>query len=52
MPNTHLRSLLSHARQFVQATGAIPYDHAVKMMEVGIDVQSIERNLRREFKYD
>lgn len=52
MPNTHLRNLLSQARQFVEQQGAIPYDHAVKMMEVGIDVQSIERNLRKEFKFD
>lgn len=52
MPNTHLRSLLARAREYVEKQGAIPYDHAVSMMEVGIDVNTIERNLRKEFKYD
>jgi hypothetical protein len=49
MPNTHLRSLLSQARLYVQQDGRIPYDHAVKMLSVGIDVDTIERNLRKEF---
>ena len=49
MQNMHLRSLLVRARQFVQHDGAIPYDHAVKMMSVGLDVQQIESNLRKEF---
>jgi hypothetical protein len=51
MPNTHLRSLLAQARQFVQQDGRIPYDHAVQMLSVGIDVERIERNLRKEFGY-
>lgn len=49
MPNSYLRTLLARARDFVQTQGAIPYDHAVKMMSVGIDVQTIESNLRKEF---
>jgi len=49
MPNTHLRSLLVRAREFVEKHGAIPYDHAVKMMSIGLDVQTIENNLRKEF---
>jgi hypothetical protein len=49
MPNTHLRSLLMRARSFVQTDGWIPYDHAVKMLSIGLDVETIENNLRREF---
>jgi len=52
MQNTHLRSLLAQARAYVERDGAIPYDHAVKMMSVGIDVQTIERNLRKEHGLD
>lgn len=49
MPNMHLRSLLVRAREFVEKQGAIPYDHVVKMMSIGLDVPTIERNLRKEF---
>lgn len=49
MPNTHLRSLLSTARRHVEQEGRIPYDHAVKMLSVGLDVETIEKNLRKEF---
>ena len=50
MPNTHLRSLLAKARLYVQQEGRIPYDHAVKLMSIGIiDVEALENNLRKEF---
>lgn len=49
MPNTHLRSLLSAARNFVQQDGRIPYDHVVRMLSIGLDVETIENNLRKEF---
>lgn len=49
MPNTHLRRLLAKARAYVQRDGRIPYDHVVSMMEVGLDVEQIEKNLRKEF---
>jgi hypothetical protein len=51
MPNTHLRSLLTAARNHVKESGSIPYDHTVKLMEIGVDVSSLERNLRKEFGY-
>jgi hypothetical protein len=37
------------ARLFVQQDGRIPYDHAVKMLSIGLDVETIENNLRKEF---
>jgi hypothetical protein len=43
-----IRSLLSQAREYVSQQGRIPYDHAVRMMQAGIDVATIEDNLRRE----
>ncbi|MBR1173933.1 hypothetical protein JQ617_08210 [Bradyrhizobium sp. KB893862 SZCCT0404] len=49
MPNTHLRSLLSQAREFVSRLGRIPCDHAVRMMAAGMDVNLIEENLRKEY---
>lgn len=52
MQNTHLRSLLSQARAYVQTDGAIPYDHAVRMMQAGMDVATIEGNLRKEHGFD
>jgi hypothetical protein len=52
MPNTHLRSLLAKARSYVETNGVIPYDHAVKMMSIGLDVPSLERNYRKEFGHD
>jgi hypothetical protein len=51
MPNTHLRSLLFKARVMVQQEGRIAYDHAVKLMEVGVNVDTLENNLRKEFGY-
>lgn len=49
MPNTHLRSLLAKARLYVQQEGRIPYDHAVKLMSIGVNVENLESNLRKEF---
>jgi hypothetical protein len=52
MPNTLLRKLLATARAYVAQQGTIPYDHVVKMLSIGLDVDTIERNLRKEFGFD
>jgi len=34
---------------YIASIGRIPYDHAVKMMQAGLDVNTIESNLLKEF---
>ncbi len=50
MQNTPLRSLLAQAREYVSRIGRIPCDHAVRMMQAGIDVNQIEANLQKEYR--
>ena len=52
MHDTHLRSLLGKARAYVAQIGTIPYDHVVKMLSIGLDVDTIERNLRKELNLE
>mgnify|MGYP003493975217 CR=1 FL=1 len=52
MDNSFVRKLLATARAYVAQMGTIPYDHVVKMLSIGLDVDTIERNLRKELNLE
>jgi hypothetical protein len=43
-----LRSLLCAARQHVRECGAIPLDIAARLIDLGMNVNIIERKMRKE----
>lgn len=52
MPNTHLRSLLTKARESVRENGSISLDTVTDLLSIGVDAGHYERRYRKEFSYE